>query len=118
MITLKILNERLVDLVEHIQKMYQSTQVQNDILETKEAIEELEALQPKNVYVLLADGDGTMRSIDTPFGVAVTSETEAKRYVLEKGIGYTHSYEKLAVFDNKDDAIKFIYPRYALKDKR
>lgn len=47
MLALKILNERLADL-EHIQKMYQSTQVQNDILETKEAIEELESLQSKS----------------------------------------------------------------------
>lgn len=43
----KILNERLADL-ERIQKMYQSTQVQNDILETKEAIAELENLISKN----------------------------------------------------------------------
>lgn len=47
MLALKILNERLADL-ERIQKMYQSTQVQNDILETKEAIEELESLQSKS----------------------------------------------------------------------
>ena len=64
------------------------------------------------VYVLLADGDGTMRSIDEPFGVAVTSEEEAKRYVEEKGIGFTHSYTKLTVFDNKDDALKSKYPNY------
>lgn len=47
MLALKILNERLADL-ERIQKMYQSTQVQNDILETKEAIAELEILISKN----------------------------------------------------------------------
>ena len=46
MLALKILNERLVDL-ERIFKMYQSTEVQNDILETKEAITELEALQSR-----------------------------------------------------------------------
>ena len=41
MIALKILNERLADL-ERIFKMYQSTQVRDDILETKMAIDELE----------------------------------------------------------------------------
>ena len=44
MLALKILNERLADL-ERIQKMYQSTQVQNDILETKMAIDELEDIE-------------------------------------------------------------------------
>jgi hypothetical protein len=66
----------------------------------------------KEVYVLKADGDGTMRSIDESFGVAVTTEEEAKRFVDEGGVGYTHSYEKLTIFDNKKDAIKHIYPNY------
>lgn len=60
----------------------------------------------KEVYVLLADSDGTMRSYDEPFGVAVTTEEEAKRYVKEGGIGYSQSYQKLIVFDNKDEVIK------------
>lgn len=47
MTALKILNERLADL-ERIFKMYQSTQVQNDIIETKEAIKELENIISKN----------------------------------------------------------------------
>lgn len=64
----------------------------------------------KEVFVLLADGDGTMRSHDEPFGVAVTTEEEAKRYVDEKGVGFTHSYCKLTVFENKDEAIKFAFP--------
>ena len=61
----------------------------------------------KYVYVLLCNSDGTMRSIgyNEPFGVAVTSEEEAKRYVKEGGVGYDHSYEKLAIFENKDEAI-------------
>lgn len=46
------------------------------------------------VFVLLADGDGTMRSIDTPWGVAVTTEKEAKRYV-EGG-----SWRKGGLLDN------------------
>ena len=65
----------------------------------------------KEVYVLMADGDGTMRSTDEPFGIAVTTEEEAKRYVKEGGVGYTHSYKKLAIFDNKDDGIKHRFGR-------
>lgn len=60
----------------------------------------------KKVYVLLSDGDGTMRSQDTPFGVAVTTEEEAKRFVKEGNFGYTHSYEELYIFDDKDEGIK------------
>ena len=63
----------------------------------------------KYVYVLLCNSDGTMRSIGyyKPFGVCVTSEEEAKKYVKEGGIGYEHSYEKLAIFETKDEAIKW-----------
>ena len=64
----------------------------------------------KDIYVLLADGDGTMRSSDTPFGVAVTSEEEAKKFIENGGVGYTHSYKKLTVFDSTEDAIEFVYP--------
>lgn len=58
------------------------------------------------VYILKSDSAGTMRSIDIPFGFAVTSEEEAKRFVEEGEFGYTHSYEKITVVDNKDDAIR------------
>lgn len=68
-------------------------------------------IEPQYVYVLLADGDGTMRSTDTPFGVAVDSEEEAKRFVADGGVGYTHSYEKLRVFSNKDNAVLHAFPR-------
>ena len=61
------------------------------------------------VYVLLADGDGTMHSGDTPFGVAVTSKEEADRFVAEGGVGYTHSYKTLKDFANKDDGINWKY---------
>jgi len=66
----------------------------------------------RELYILLADRDGTIRSLDTSFGVAVESETEAKRYVEGKGVGYTHSYEKLTVFKNKDEAIHWAYHDY------
>jgi hypothetical protein len=62
------------------------------------------------VFVLMADGDGTMRSSDEPIGVAVTTKEEADRYVKEGGVGYTHSYVKLVIFDNKDDALRHLYP--------
>ncbi len=63
------------------------------------------------VFVLLADGDGTMRSQDEPFGVAVTTEEEAKRYVKDGCVGYTQSYVKVTVFKDKDKAIRFAFPR-------
>jgi hypothetical protein len=66
-------------------------------------------MEEKYVYVLLSDGDGTMRSSDTPFSVAVTTETEAERFVKEGKVGYTHSYAKVRVFDNKDDGIKWAF---------
>ena len=72
----------------------------------------------KEVFVLLADGDGTMNSSDTPWGVAVTTEEEAKSYVKKGGIGYTHSYAKLNVFEKYDDAREAIYrKRIYLKGK-
>jgi hypothetical protein len=58
------------------------------------------------VYLLRADEDGTMRSIDKSLGVAVTSFKEAERFVKEGGIGYTHSFEMIKIFDNKDEALK------------
>ncbi len=57
------------------------------------------------VYVLKSDEDGTTRSHDESLGVAVSSEAEAKRFVEEGGHGFTHSYEELVIFEDKDDAI-------------
>lgn len=73
---------------------------------------------PTEVFVLLTDSDGTLRSHDEPFGVAVTTEEEAKRFVKDGGVGYTHSYAKLVVFDNKDDALRYRYPEYAAKAEK
>ncbi len=65
----------------------------------------------KEIYILMMDGDGTMRSIDVPFGVAVTTLAEAERFVKDGGVGYTHSYETVTIFDDKDDAIRHVYPK-------
>lgn len=62
------------------------------------------------VFILLADVDGTLRSRDTPIGVAVNSEEEAKRFVSEGKIGYTHSYMKITIFSDLDDALDSIFP--------
>jgi len=53
----------------------------------------------------LSDDNGSTFSRDVPFGVAVTTEAEAKRFVEEGNFGYSQSYEKLTIFDNKDKAI-------------
>lgn len=66
-------------------------------------------MEEEYIYVLLADGDGTMRSHDEPFGVAVRTEEAAKHYVKEGGVGYTHSYEKLRIFDTAKDGIAWKY---------
>ncbi len=64
----------------------------------------------KEVFVLLADGDGTWSSVATPFGVAVSTEEEAKRFVREGHVGTQQCYEKLMIFDNMDEAISWRYP--------
>lgn len=65
----------------------------------------------KYVWVLLADGDGTMRSVDEPWGVAVSTEEEAKRYAGKGGVGYTHSYARLAVYDDYEQGRHDVYCR-------
>jgi hypothetical protein len=51
----------------------------------------------KQVYLLLADGDGTLRSIDEPIGYAVKTEDEAKKFVEKGNIGYSRSYKKITI---------------------
>ena len=67
------------------------------------------------VYVLLADGDRTMRSSPEPFGVAVTTVEEAKRFLKDsiktESDQHFYGYAKLKVFTNKDDALKWTYPK-------
>jgi hypothetical protein len=64
------------------------------------------------IYVLLADGDGTMRSVNEPFGVAVTSEEEAKQFVTESEVGYSRSYAKIRVFETFTDAVSWKFPGF------
>ena len=68
-------------------------------------------MKEKYVYVLLADGDGTMRSSDTPFGVAVASKEEAERFLKEGKVGYTHSYAKVRIFEKFEEGIKWAYSK-------
>jgi hypothetical protein len=58
----------------------------------------------KEVFVLLADGDGTTRSIDEPWGAAVMTKEEAERYVRESNIGYSRSYTRVGVFRTFEEA--------------
>lgn len=55
----------------------------------------------QEVFVLLADGAGTSH----PWGAAVTTEEEAKRYVIEGGIS-SHSYAKVRIFKTYEEARK------------
>lgn len=61
------------------------------------------------VFVLLEDGDRTMRSVPEPFGVAVTSEAEAQRYVAEGGNPSVYAYQRLRLFEDYDDACRSVY---------
>ena len=61
------------------------------------------------VFVLLSDGDRTMRSVPEPFGVAVTSEAEAQRFVAESGDPANYSYQRLRLFEDYDDACRSVY---------
>ena len=61
----------------------------------------------------MSDGDGTMHSQPTPFGVAVSSEAEAKRFVKEatKAGWGSPEYCKVRIFSDKDDAIKWAFSK-------
>lgn len=64
----------------------------------------------KTIFILKADGDGTTRSSDRPFGVAVTSEEEAKKFVKVGGVGFTHSYEMVEIFETSEEAVGSAFP--------
>jgi len=63
----------------------------------------------KEVFVLLADGAGTVHSVDDSWGAAVTTRAEAERYIKVGGIGYSHSYVRVRIFESFDEAKKTIY---------
>lgn len=69
----------------------------------------------KEIFVLLSDGDGTTRSIDEPFGVAIETKEEAEKFVAESKCGYSRSYTKVKVFSDWKSAITWKYPEI---DKR
>ena len=60
----------------------------------------------KEVFVLLADTAGTMRSGEDPFGVAVTNEAEAKKFSKKRNIGYSQSYQKVRIFETEKEAVE------------
>jgi len=66
----------------------------------------LNFVNKKEVFVLLADTDGTTRSIDALIGAAVTSEPEAQSFVQNSKYGYSRSYKRVAVFETANEAIK------------
>jgi hypothetical protein len=61
------------------------------------------------VFVLLGNSSGTSFSIDEPIGIAVKTETEAKKYVERGGICYSHSYVKVQVFDSLEEGKRSLF---------
>jgi hypothetical protein len=59
----------------------------------------------REVFVLMDDGDATMHSSAAPIGLAVTSETEAKKF-LESG-RFAAAYQSLRVFNTLEEALEF-----------
>ena len=57
------------------------------------------------VYLLLSDSDGTMHSSPDPFGYAVKTEEEAKKFLGCK-FGYSQGYMIIDVVDTVDDMME------------
>ena len=72
---------------------------------------------PTEIFILMADSDGTLRSSDSPIGVAVKTLEEAERFVREGKVGYSHSYVKVRIFDDKDEALRHLYPWYGKESR-
>jgi len=68
-------------------------------------------MKEKYVYVLKSDGDGTLHSVPSSFGVAVDTVEEAKRFVeeAEKAGWCFPCYAKVRIFSDKDEGIKWAY---------
>ena len=115
MIALKILNERLADL-ERIQKMYQSTEVKDDILETKDAIEYLrdyEARQARRIFEF-------NYVYERPYFKQVHSVSKNVMFLKEiladlKELGYVCTYEGATANITNNIPIKIIFIYHCLK---
>ena len=75
--------------------------------EKKEEIPLPNSADEKDVFVLLADFDGCMRSVDEPFGVAISSESEAKKFTEMKNFAYGVSYTKVRILSTLAQALEY-----------
>lgn len=62
-------------------------------------------MKEKEIFVLLADGAGSMRSTEQPFGVAVSSEKEARKFAKSE-FSFSDNYQKVKVFKTCKEAIE------------
>ncbi len=97
--------EELVDL----QKAWDETNGEEHRRLVRAMREAIATTRPTEVFVLLEDGDRTTRSVPEPFGVAVTTEAEAKRYVEEGRDPSVYAYQRLRVYTDYDDAVRSVY---------
>lgn len=68
------------------------------------------------VFVLLLDQDGTMHSSPEPFGAAVKTEDEAKKFQRDfPASEYSKGYAEVQIFDSTDAAIEAKFPGMKLK---
>jgi hypothetical protein len=66
----------------------------------------------KEIYILKSDVDGTIKFKGRVYRSSSYFRRRSKRFVVEmkeegKRIRYTHSYEKVIIFENKDEALDF-----------
>ena len=55
------------------------------------------------VYVLMEDRSGTTFSSCDPIGIAVSTETEAKKFVEKATPGFMRTYEKIKLVESHSD---------------
>ena len=61
------------------------------------------------VYLLMEDSDGTLGSIPEPWGAAVETEDEAKRYIALGGTGYPRWYQRIKIYQTFEEAMHDAY---------
>jgi hypothetical protein len=71
--------------------------------------------KPERIFVLLEDVAGTMSSMPEPFGVAVTSEAEAKEWVSRAKHGYSRRYAELKIYPGWREALFAKSPNFYYK---